>query len=973
MKLPTFSPPARVSLGLVLLTVSILLIGDMFGLIPKSNHAMLASREKIAESLAIQISAAAYAGEMKTLQATLNGIVKRNDDILSVALRRFNGRLVAQAGNHQQRWLNSSDDAVTTHVKIDLYKDKSKWGQFELVFAPLGSISVKGLFESPLVRLLLFTALSGFVGYLIFIKKTLRELDPSKVVPAHVKATLDALAEGVIILDESERIVLTNSRFADRIKVSSAGLLGRKASSLNWKLSQSNDVQPKFPWVVATELKEHQKGIPMNFETREGEQIAFMVNSSPIMDAKGNIRGAMATFDDVTQLEQKNSELAKALQMLRESRDEVQQQNVELEVLATRDPLTNCLNRRAFFENMEIAFARAKESGQELSAIMIDIDHFKSINDTYGHARGDEIIKQVAELMSSSLRSNDIVGRYGGEEFCIYLEGMGANQAAGLADRIRQRIENNDAEAKITCSLGVSSLRSGAASAPDLVNQADEALYLAKKTGRNRVIRYDKKAEIENWLALQQVEEAHKETEVGGVQVSEQTVLYSKLKNELEFAQKHDSIVAVLMINLDRFKGIVHTLGQNTSEKLLNIIEQRLREAMRRRDVIQHLNNKPSADSVERISREEYMVILTNLHSEDEISSIARRLMELVAKPVSIAKHDVLVTCSIGVSIFPEHSSQVEDLINKAAMALGEASRQGRNHLQFYNDVIQTAATAAVRIESKLSQAIERNEFHLVYQPRIDLQSGRITSLEALLRWEHPELGPVSPDMFIPLAEDSGIIIEVGEWVLREACRQVTEWRKDGLGDIRVSVNMSTKQLLDVALDSKIKQILEDTNAQSDWLELEITETAIMENLDMTKAMLVTLKDMGIHLSIDDFGTGYSSLGYLKYFHVDALKIDRSFVLDLAHDKHDQMLVSTISEMASRFGLTLVAEGVETYEQLDQLYKYNCDEIQGYIFSIPLLPTEAATLLKTNLLEPCVPTAGSDSPVPIASQKIGKS
>jgi len=951
--------------------MSILLIGDMFGLIPKSERAVIESREKVAESLAIQISAAAYSGELKTLSATLESIVKRNGEILSVALRRSNGRLVAYAGDNRQHWLNFEGESTTTHINITVFRDESRWGQFELVFAPIATLSLSSLFGSPLIQLLLFTAVSGFIGYFLFIKKTLHELDPSKVVPAHVKATLDALAEGVIILDENERIVLTNSKFSDRVNISPARLLGRKASSLHWQFPQSTESQEKYPWLTAIEEKEHQHSIPLNFEDQEGDQVTFMVNSSPILDGKGNMRGAMATFDDVTELERKNSELASALQMLRVSRDEVQQQNLELEVLATRDPLTYCLNRRAFFDRMDIAFAEAKKNGRELSAIMVDIDHFKAINDTYGHAKGDEILKQVAELMISSLRDNDSIGRYGGEEFCVFLENMGANQAAGLAERIRNRVEHSSVDANVTCSIGVASLRSGAATSGELVNQADEALYLAKDSGRNRVIRYDKKAEIENWLALQKLNEEQPGKEIPGTKISDQPTLLAKVKHELDSAQENNVIVAMLIISLDRFKGIVHAVGQSASEKLLNVIEQRLRDAMRRRDVIQHLNNKDSMDSVERISHEEYMVMLTNLYSTEEICSIARRLMGLIAKPVTLGRQEVLVTCSIGVSIFPEHSFQVEDLMNKAAMALGEASRQGRNHLQFYTDEIQTAAAQAVRIESKLSQAIEHNELHLVYQPRIDLKSGRITSLEALLRWEHPELGPVSPDMFIPLAEDSGIIIEIGEWVLREACHQVTEWRKEGLGDIRVSVNISTKQLLDEALDGKVRQILDDTGTQPDWLELEITETAIMENLDLTKSMLVTLKEMGLHLSIDDFGTGYSSLGYLKYFHVDSLKIDRAFIIDLAHDNHDQMLVSTISEMARRFGLTLVAEGVETYEQLDQLYQYTCDEIQGYIFSIPLLPSEAATLLKTNLREPCVPTATTDSPIAAKAQKTG--
>ena len=334
------SPAIRVSLGLVLLTLSILLIGDMFGFIPKQEHEKLKNREKIAESLAVQISAAAYAGQLKTIQTTLQGVVSRNAEILSAALRRGNGRLIVQAGDHAKRWLNSQDNPTSTHIKIPIFRDKNRWGQFELVFTPPDSVTVSGMFDAPLTRLLLFAALSGFFGYLLFIKKTLREMDPSKVVPAHVKATLDALAEGVIILDENERIVLANSTFTDRVKLSSTALLGRKASSLNWRAPHSTEPPPNYPWFVAVKQKANQTGIPMTFETRQGERLAFMVNSSPILDAKNNVRGAMATFDDVSELERKNNELAKALRLLRRSRDEVQQQNQELEVLATRDPLT---------------------------------------------------------------------------------------------------------------------------------------------------------------------------------------------------------------------------------------------------------------------------------------------------------------------------------------------------------------------------------------------------------------------------------------------------------------------------------------------------------------------------------------------------------------------------------------------------------------------------------------------------------
>jgi len=951
-------------MGLVLLTISILLIGDMFGFIPKHEDVIIKSRVKIADSLAVQITAAAYANQLKTLQATLDDVVERNEEILSAALRRVNGRVIAQTRDHRQRWLKSQDESTSTHIKATLFKDKSPWGHFELVFAPPGAISASSLIDSPLIKLLLFAAVSGFFGYLLFIKKSLREMDPSKVVPAHVKATLDSLAEGVIILDENERIVLTNSTFADRVKIDSGALIGRKASSLNWKALQSTEGPQSYPWFVAVTQKENQTGIPMTLETKQGDQLAFMVNSSPILDGKNNVRGAMATFDDVTQLEKKNSDLNTALHMLRSSRDEVQQQNEQLELLATRDPLTNCRNRRSFFARLEQAFSQAKEDGVELSAIMCDIDHFKAINDKYGHAKGDDVIREVANLIGSALRSSDTLGRYGGEEFCAYLPGMGIKQATALAERVRQRIERSDIDLDVTVSFGVSSLKFGAASPADLVNQADEALYLSKKIGRNRVTSYDKKEEIEKTLASQNASQGDIERESRLLGLPDLSTLYTKLKTELERAQNNNMLAAVLMINLDRFKGIIHTLGQTVSEQILADIEKRLREALRRNDFIQQLNSEGGAGSVERISHEEFMILLTDLQRVDEVKNIAQRLMELVAKPLEVANDEVLVTCSMGVSVFPEHSGMAEDLVNKAAIALYEASRQGRNQLQFYTDEVKNAATEAVRIESKLSHAIERNEFHLVYQPRIELQSGRITCVEALLRWENPELGSVSPVIFIPLAEDSGIINDIGEWVLRESCQQVKAWRDEGLEDIRVSVNLSTKQFQDENLINKIEQVLADTQVQPDWIEMEITETAIMENQQETMLLLERLKALGMHLSIDDFGTGYSSLSYLKHFPVDTLKIDRAFISDVVDDAHDQMLVATISEIAHKFDLIVVAEGVETHEQLAKLRQYNCDEIQGYLFSKPLLPANASALLKFNLGDPHLPKAGSVSATP---------
>ena len=328
---------------------------------------------------------------------------------------------------------------------------------------------------------------------------------------------------------------------------------------------------------------------------------------------------------------------------------------------------------------------------------------------------------------------------------------------------------------------------------------------------------------------------------------------------------------------------------------------------------------------------------------------MARKIMDALAKPLILLDQEVCISVSIGISVSPNDGNDFHSLMKNADSAVHRAKEQGKNTFHFYAADINLHSFERLALESSLRRALERNEMVLYYQPKIDLKTGRIVSAEALLRWKHPDLGLVLPAQFIALAEETGLIIPIGTWALREACRQNRAWQEAGLLSISVAVNLSARQFDDNTLYDTIADVLAASDLNPTWLELEITESLVMRNAEYTIDVLERLHDMGIHLSIDDFGTGYSSLGYLKRFPVDSLKVDRSFILDAPQDTDDAAITQAIIAMSHSLGLKVVAEGVETEEQLEFLRALKCDQVQGYIFSEPLLADEFAKLLHQDM------------------------
>jgi diguanylate cyclase (GGDEF)-like protein len=490
------NPLIRITLGLVAVTLILVVVGDYALQLTRDQSGVdFRQREKIATTLALQFSPLAEINDTKTIGKTMEALVERNRDVLSAALRGSDRKILTSAGAHEENW-QSPGAGVTTlsHADVPLMVDGREWGTVEVSFAPKRESFIPFLSTNPLIRFILFITASACFGYFFFMKRTLTHLDPAAVIPDKVKATLDLLAEGVVLTDTKDNIVLANLTFADKLGVEPSVLVGKPLSALKWRSPGSNDAIKELPWVTAMKEGKAQTDFPISLALEDDKVLVFATNSSPILDSNLNMRGAMATFNDETALQEANGVLLEMMDKLRKSQDEVNKQNSELKRLATRDPMTNCINRRAFFERMEKAFTLAQSEKNPLGCVMVDIDFFKKINDEHGHGIGDKVLKMVAKLLDSKFGNKTSVCRYGGEEFCVLLPGIGLDKTIEIAQEVRATIESyatmgieTSTPMMVTASLGVSAIEQGATSPEMLVDQADKALYQAKEQGRNRV------------------------------------------------------------------------------------------------------------------------------------------------------------------------------------------------------------------------------------------------------------------------------------------------------------------------------------------------------------------------------------------------------------------------------------------------------------------------------------------------------
>jgi diguanylate cyclase (GGDEF)-like protein/PAS domain S-box-containing protein len=403
---------------------------------------------------------------------------------------------------------------------------------------------------------------------------------------------------------------------------------------------------------------------------------------------------------------------------------------------------------------------------------------------------------------------------------------------------------------------------------------------------------------------------------------------------EFAEARRYKKKAAILFLDLDRFKEVNDTLGHEAGDELLRAVTERLKATVR------------ETDTLARIGGDEFNIVIADITNAGSIASIARKIMDFFKKPFSITGQELYITGSMGISIYPDDAQDIEDLLRYADIALYYAKEHGRNQYQFYNPVINTRSLERIRFESSLRQAIERGEFIIYYQPQIDIRSRQIVSAEALIRWRHPEMGLLEPGMFMAEAEEIGLITTIDEWVLRSACSQIKLWLDSGLPRFCITVNLSGREFKNPELVSNVSSVLRDTGLSPDCLNIELTESVAMSNIEQTASRLTNLTDLGINISIDHFGTGYSSITHLKRLPIKMLKIDQSFMKDIATDHNDRDIIQAVTAMAHNMRIRVLAGGVETEDQLTFLDSTQCDEAQGYFFSAPLPAEKFTSLLR---------------------------
>jgi diguanylate cyclase (GGDEF)-like protein len=419
----------------------------------------------------------------------------------------------------------------------------------------------------------------------------------------------------------------------------------------------------------------------------------------------------------------------------------------------------------------------------------------------------------------------------------------------------------------------------------------------------------------------------------------------NRLNSALAAAKQHQRMLAVLYLDLDNFKRVNDTLGHAVGDELLCLVAARLRGALRAEDVVDEF---PSARSshIARLGGDEFIVILPNVRSADDAAGVAARLIAELQEPMRLALHTLVVTPSIGVAMFPADGVEVDILLRNADLAMYFAKRKGPGMFAFFDASMNEAALHRFTLEGKLRGALERGEFTLHYQPQFDVRTGGISGMEALLRWTNDELGVVPPAEFIPVAEETGLILSIGEWVLRSACLQAKSWIDEGLPVARMAVNVSGQQFVLKDFPHLVAAVIQETGIDASMLELEITESVVMKDEAWAEQALAQLKEQGVMLAIDDFGTGYSSFGRLRHFAVDRLKIDRSFMTSLIDCSDDRAIAAAIIAMSRSLRISVTAEGVETFPQLLFLQEHDCHEAQGFLFSRALPAADAHKLLR---------------------------
>lgn len=988
------SPLIRISFCLSMLTVSLLLISDFAGFFPNTTKAELQVRKAIAESLAVQLSTAINYEELRGVQSIIDSVVERNPSALSVALRTKNNKILFESGPHSNYWtLQSSDNSTASQIQVGIFDGDGRWGNVEIRFDAITGWLAAFKNQQSFLALSVFIALLSFFAYMIFLRKVVHELNTDDVVPERVSKALDTLTEAILIVDDADFIVFSNEAFGKLCGETNKSITGKRTSEFNWYSSEDTLITATdLPWRKMGADVQTIKSQFLSFENVHGKRFQLAVNATVIGQSGDHVQGVLITFDNVSAIEAKNDQLEKTLGKLQQTQKEVTEQNQQLQILATRDPLTNTLNRRSLFQGLDTLISETFWENNNLSFVMVDIDHFKSVNDTYGHSTGDRVIVYLAQCLTENARATDLIARFGGEEFCLVLPNTQIEEAMALAERVRVSIQDGhggdyEPSLKITASFGVSKLSESAADGETLLEQADEALYVAKKSGRNRVVMWqpafsdvddneatqapEKPEEAEaasteseqpaqafdeteistlnDELVAQQPEHEEREVQEYGPLLQKQknnaipavsnVLLIDRIDQAINRSSRYDTVFAVITLDIEILQRVNDTLGSAVGQKLLAAIIERLKTLVRDTDSVLLANDDGSAHSfsISSLGNRELVLLLTDLNTIDSLHTVTRRIAQSHKHPLIIEGLEYIFNANMGISLYPQDGSKSSDLLKCSSVAKNEAvQRVGESNVCFYHSEIEKICRQQIELEAELLRGIERDELVMFFQPKINLKSGAMVGVEALVRWQHPTRGLIPPDDFIPLAERTGLIEDLSRWVVRSVCKQIRAWVKQNKNNVHVSINLSPVEFRNTQLAQHIISTVVEFGIPPSTVEVEITEAIAMENMESAVQMLEEIAQAGIGISVDDFGTGYASLSYLQRLPINKIKIDKSFINGVLENSNDASIVSAVIAMGHTLGLEVVAEGVETREQMHFLQDLQCDQIQGYLISRPL-------------------------------------
>lgn len=963
-RLASLTRPLILASSLVMLSLSVLFLSDLLGLRTDTAEVSRDSRKVLIEALAVQLSTQASKGELEEIQTSVSRFVLRNNDIHAASLVRDTGVVLAELGD-TTLFDNSTSGSTSTQLRVPIYDENRLWGEVRVVFAPVTD-RMRDLLSTA------FIALCSLVAFTAFLSRALVQLDPGRAVPGRVDSAMNLFSAGVLVLDAKQRIVMANQSAANIANCASNELTGRRLDDWPWQKAEGWQA----PWSTTLHSGLAVSDEPLTLLAEEEER-SFLVSCAFVGDGDDGRKGVLVTLDDMTTVERQNRELTSMVVKLRQSQELINEKNRELKLLATTDPLTGIANRRTLMEELEANIQQARLEGTSLSCIMTDIDHFKQVNDNYGHAVGDDVIRATAEVMQELCRDVDMVGRYGGEEFVIVLPGLDAEAAAEVAERARIAVialayGDRLAVPKLSSSFGVSDLRCGATDGTALVDAADQGLYRAKEGGRNRVVIYDQELEAEPDNEGPSAEEVvddqvtheemtssasdHAQARVLELEkllaqrdhelsvISEfdtltgmplRAIFLQRTEAELIRAARSETLVGVISFALRDLDLLVSTFGYAQCDDLIRDVAGRLQSGLRSTDVVSMLS---AEHSLSRITSNEYGLLLSALNNTTSAMIVVTRLKRLFSKPFLLGEEKVYVGASIGIALSSQSDQpqQAASLFSEANEARKSAALKSDkvSHV-FASNRLHAASDDYIRLESDLHEALENDSIETWFQPKFDLAQRRITGMEALIRWNHETRGFVSPQLFVAVAEANGLIDKLSQRVLKATLQQIVVWRSMGFDDLRISVNISPMQLRAETLVDETLKALREAGVEGRQLEIELTETSVLDNPQQARLALTRLREAGVSISIDDFGTGYTSLSLLADLPLDLVKVDRLFIQALESGARSRAVVGSIISMAHALDLRVVAEGVETNAQLEIMSQLGCDEVQGYLISHP--------------------------------------